>query len=194
MTKQTAQVMGDLDNRRRFEGRDIYLLNHLCQECRFGQNLQVHQPGHRLKDDRLQCLTPMDSTGREDVADRQREQEPPEGGFPPPPDSTHEGQGTPTDDMVAVINRFQERVKMRGGPASLGRGDEDDRMQTVGHPLFDGPGPTDAMCGYHESIGRAVATFQKREQSLADNIGRDTRPRSVPRVDHDDPNPTVRNR
>ena len=143
MAEQGAEVADDRDNRKGVEGGDIHLLDHMRQESRLRQDFQLDEAGRRLQDDRFQGSAPMYLTRGEDVADRDGEQEAPGERGPPPPDSTGEGEGSATDNVVAVIDRLKERVKVLNGPAGLGRGDEDDRVRAIGHPLLDRLRPAD---------------------------------------------------
>jgi len=129
---------------------------------------------------------------REDVQDRDREQEPPREDRPPPPDSTHEAEGALADDVVAVVDRFEQGVEVSRRPERFGRGDEDDRVRRVGQSLLQRPTPADPVRRDDESIGRAFALFEEVEQPLGHLVGGDrgVGSRAVQgwtRVDHDHP-------
>ena len=159
MPQEGAQVVGDRRNLGSGEGGYLDLLDHLRQKRRLRQDLQVDEAGCRLENDRFQGRAAVEPAGGKDVANRNGEQEAPGKRGPPAPDPAQQGQGTATDGMVAVIDRFQERIKVRRGPAGFGRGDEDNRVETVGQPLLDRLGPADPLRRDHEGVGGPISPF-----------------------------------
>jgi hypothetical protein len=88
----------------------------MAQEGRLGQDLDVEEGRNRLERDRCQLLAPVQPAGGVDVVDRDREDEPPGEPADPAADLREPSYPPPADDVVAMVDRLQERLDMFGCP------------------------------------------------------------------------------
>jgi hypothetical protein len=109
------------------ERRDGDLVDQLAEERRLGQDLDIQERRGRLQRDGLQLLAPMEPARRVDVVDRHREDHPPGEPAEPAPEAHGRPVLPPADDVIAMIDRVQQRIEMGGGPGLARRGHEHER-------------------------------------------------------------------
>ncbi len=72
--------------------------------------------------------------------------------------------------MIALVDRLQERVEMRGGPRSRRCRDQDDRLLARFETLFQGLVPALRVGPDDERLGLSFPGFQEVEQPLTDRV------------------------
>jgi hypothetical protein len=113
----------------------------------------------------------MDPAGGEDVVHRQGEEDPPGEGREPPGDPPALADRSTADDVVAAVDRLEERVEVGGRPGLGGRCHQDDRVRPVGEPFLQGSAPADRLGMDHEGVGLATPGLEQLEQAPADLVG-----------------------
>jgi hypothetical protein len=97
----------------------------VAQEGRLGEDLDVQERRGRLEGDRRQLLPPMEPAGRVDVEQGDGEDQPPRQSEKPAfPPLTASGRPT-AEDMVAVVDDFEQRFQVGRGPGLLSGGHQD---------------------------------------------------------------------
>ena len=129
----------------------------------------------------------MDPAWGEDVVHGQCEQDSPGESREPPADAPARPDRPSTDDVVAGVDRLEERVEVGGGPGLGGRRHQDDRVRPVGEPLLQGLAPADGVGADHEGVGFSLAGPEQVEQAPADPV----RLGDVTRGHHDHPDATA---
>jgi hypothetical protein len=124
-----------------------------------------------LRHEPLQGLAPVHPAGREGVEHRQGEEDSPGEGCQPPPGIPARGRRASADDVVAVVDRLQERVEVGDRPFLEGRRHQDDRLRTAGQALLERLVPADRVGPDDERFGLAVPAFEQVEQASADRVG-----------------------
>jgi hypothetical protein len=128
------KVVPERVQRRRRKRRHPHLVDQVAEERGLGQDLDVEELADRLERDRLELLEPVQPAGRVDVDDRHGEQEPPEQPAGPPPDPRGERGPARADDVVAQVDRLEERVEVLGLPRFERRGHEHQRERRLAEP------------------------------------------------------------
>src|SRR5262249_6157972 len=122
---------------RRGQRRNVNLVDQLAEERRLGEDLDVDELRDRLERDLRERLEPVEPAGRMDVDDGNREDDPPGDPFGPAPGALGEWNLPPADHVVALVDRREQRVEVRGGPWFTGRGDEDERCRCALETFFE---------------------------------------------------------
>jgi hypothetical protein len=113
----------------------------------------------------------MHPTGREDVENRQGEQDPPWEGREPSAPTPSGWRRASADDVVAMVDRLEERVEVGDRPFLEGRRHQDDRLGPAGQALFQRLVPSSGVGPDDEGLGLALSAFQEVEQPPADRVG-----------------------
>jgi hypothetical protein len=98
------------------------------QEGGLGQDLDVDARRRRLESDRLQLVAAVQPARRVHIPDRDREDEPPGQPRQPVEWAPPAADWSPPDDVVAAINRLQERFEMGRRPGRTRGRHEDEGM------------------------------------------------------------------
>jgi hypothetical protein len=101
----------------------------VAQERGLGQDLDVQERRGGLEGDRRQLLAPVELAWRVDVEDRDREDHPAREAADPPDNPAREPQYPPARDVVAEIDRREQRLEVRGRPWLDGRRDQHEGRQ-----------------------------------------------------------------
>jgi hypothetical protein len=140
------------------------------EEGRLGEDFQVQQRRRRLEGDGRQLLEPVQAAGGMDVAQRDREHQPPGDRRHPSPATFPAPDGPTANDVIAMVDGLQERHRVIRGPRLLGRRDQDERemgaLQAAGQRdgdafLRDGHDP-----GLRRPAHRAQVVDQRSDVGL----------------------------
>jgi hypothetical protein len=141
------------------------------EEGRLGQELEVQERRRRLEGDGRQLLQPVQAAGGVDIAQRDREHQPPGQRCQPSPATIPAPGGPTADDVIAVVDGLQERLQVGRGPRLLGRRDQDERELGAGQA--DGERVVEPLPrGPHDSgLHRPAHRVQVRGQGRDDGLG-----------------------
>jgi hypothetical protein len=158
------------------------------EEGRLGEDLHVEEPGDRLERDHRQLLEPVQPARGMNVDHRDGEEELP--GDPPEParHPPRPGPRTPADDVIAMIDRGQERFEVGGRPGLLGGRDEHERERGPVQPLLERV--VGAVVG--DPDDHALGTPAEVADQSLERPGHHGRLHRVAVAEHDDPDPGVR--
>jgi hypothetical protein len=128
----------------------------VAQEGGLRRQLDVHERRGGLQRDRGQPFLPVQVDRRMNVLDRHGEEAAPAQALPPATPTREARQATAAEDVVATIDRLQQRSEM-GLLGRRGAGDDQDqRVNTPRIPPLDRPGPTRRRPDLRDAVvGRA---------------------------------------
>lgn len=151
------------------ERRHGHLVEQVAEKGRFRQDLDVDEVGMRLERNGGQLVAPVQPARRVNVDDRHRVHEPPAEAGKPAAHTAGTGQGPLAEDVVAVVDSFQERRHVRGSPRLRGRRDESNRLVTAFETALDGTGqvPFDRT---DDQVRQAARGPEQLEQFLTDRL------------------------
>ncbi len=162
------------------EGRHVGLVDEMTEERGLGQELDVGELGPGLKGNLDERGPTMEPAGRVNVGDRHREEELPRKPSQPAHQASHQGQSSAPEDMVAMVDRLQERVEMAVGPRRRRRRDQDESMLGLDAERV-GVRKTEPLVGQDDlGVGLSASGPEQLDQTRRDRVG----PRR--RVDRDD--------
>jgi hypothetical protein len=115
--------------------RDGDLVNQMAEERCFRQDFDVEKFGPRLKRDRVQRLSAVESTGGMDVDHRNREKPLPRQPADPSQESSRRRDAATPDHVIAAVDRPEQRVEMASGPPLLRIGNQDQGRGGFHKPL-----------------------------------------------------------
>jgi hypothetical protein len=159
----------------------------MAEERRLGEDLDVQERGGRLQGDRQQLLATMEPARGVDVEQRHGEDQPARQHGQPAPACLPTAGRPAADDMVAVVDRLQERFQVRRGPRLFCR-----RHQHEGEPgALQAARQRDPQVHpvdrHHAMLDHASHRRQPLDQRRHDRFGLFGRPVGQ----HDDVNPGV---
>jgi hypothetical protein len=142
----------------------------LAQERRLGEELDVRERRARLQRDGRKRFTTMEPARRMNIRHGNSENQLRNAILDPAPNPPEAGFRTITDDVVGLVDRLQERIQMRAGPAFRRGGHEHNGKRAVTQTFLDRSSPTDRLV-HHDVVREAVSCAQQRDELLADLIG-----------------------
>jgi hypothetical protein len=190
VAEDPAKVRADRTLPPLFEGRDRHLVDQLAEVRRLGQDLDVEERGDRLERDRPELLATMEAAGRMDVVDGYGEDQLP--GEPAEPAAKPLQPSDPAcaDDVVAMIDGFEQRIEVLRGPGRACRRHEDDRHLGPGKSTADGLVPAKLFGRDDDRLHGAPSRGQQLLERGRDGRGR----RTVIQGQDDYPNRSSRER
>jgi hypothetical protein len=112
--------------------RDLDLIDQVAEEGRLGEDLDIQERRRGLECDRCQLVESMQPAGGVDVAQRDGEHQAPRPRRQPSPAALPAPGRPSADDVIAVVNRLQERIQMGLGQGLRGRRDQHQRPLRAG--------------------------------------------------------------
>jgi hypothetical protein len=111
---------------------DRHLVDQLSEIGGLRQDLDVQKARDRLQRHGGELLAPMQPARRMDVANRHREDQLPGKAAQPPRQPAQEWHAPRADHVVTMVDRRQQRIEMRCGPRTTGRGYQNQRRGRSG--------------------------------------------------------------
>jgi len=108
--------------------RDVHFRDELTEKGGLGEDLGVEERRCRLERNDRQFFEPMEPAWRMDVEQRDGEHQTSRPSAQPAPSIFPTARRPPADNVVSVVDGFQQRIKVRLGPGLLGGGQEDQRQ------------------------------------------------------------------
>jgi hypothetical protein len=177
------EVVPEGAGRRGFQGGDVHLVDQVAEEGRLGEDLDVEEVGRRLERDRRQLVEPVQAAGRVDVEDRHGEDQPPRQAGDAAEQAGDQPGAAAADDVVAMVERRQERPEVGVGPRLLGRRDQDDGGRGPVQAHLQGLLLAAARDRDDVHLGRPPAPRQQVAQARGDGLGAG----GIAVVEHDRP-------
>jgi hypothetical protein len=153
------------------QGRDRDLVDQVAEEGRLGEDLDVEERRRGLQRDRRQRLASMEPAGGMDVAERDREEQPPGKLADPSPETGGERVLAIPDGVVATFDRVEQGVEMPGRPGSPRARDQDERRRGIPEAPGERVAPTGLGHGDHGRLDGASSTGQEPFQRPRDGRG-----------------------
>jgi hypothetical protein len=167
---------------RRGEVRHVHFIDQMAEKSHLGEQLDVQELRARLKRYGRELGEPVELARRMDVGHRHREDRPPEEAGKPAPDRASPADGSAAEDVVAMVDRLEERIEVPRAPGRDGVRDQHERSRRPQESPLHRLGEAAFIHHNHHDLGAPAAS----QQQIADRASHERGSNRIAVRDHDD--------